>query len=393
MMNQATKRPWRHLIKSMAVALPMLLLHDAARAAGPPQPSSMSDPLVITMVILMIILLMGIGLLANALLSLARYKQEQDAAEKNKTTGAAGVGLLIIGLLASIPGMAQDAAASVTSSTGGAGIAGLSSTAFYFMIGVILLECLVMLVLALQLKSMLARERSKAASKEEEAAIAAKPKENWWTRMNRLKPVEQEASLDLGHDYDGIRELDNRLPPWWLWGFYITIVFAVVYLWRFHVSHTAPLSAEEYQIAVKKAEADQQEYLKHAANLVDENTVKLLTDAADINAGKSIFQQNCTPCHGGAGEGNTVGPNLTDDYWLHGGSIHDVFRSIKYGWQEKGMKSWKDDFTPSQIAQIASYVKSLHGSHPPNSKPPQGELYKEAAASDSSGTAVNAASN
>jgi cytochrome c oxidase cbb3-type subunit 3 len=262
------------------------------------------------------------------------------------------------------------------------------------MVGVILLECLVMLVLALQLKSMLARERSKTATAETgEAAVAAKPRLNWWNRMNRLKPVEQEASLDLGHDYDGIRELDNRLPPWWLWGFYITIVFAVVYFWRFHVSHTAPLSAEEYQIAVKKAEADQREYLKHAANLVDENTVKLLTDAADINAGKSIFQQNCTPCHGGAGEGNTVGPNLTDDYWLHGGSIHDVFRSIKYGWQEKGMKSWKDDFTPSQIAQIASFVKSLHGSNPPNPKPPQGELYKEAAASDSSGTAVNAASN
>jgi cytochrome c oxidase cbb3-type subunit 3 len=170
--------------------------------------------------------------------------------------------------------------------------------------------------------------------------------------------------------------LDNRLPPWWLYGFYISIFFAVIYIWRYHVSHTAPLSVEELQIAMVKADEQKAEYLKKSANNVDENTVKVLTDAGDISGGAKVFTQNCAACHGKAGEG-IVGPNLTDDYWLHGGSIKDVFKTIKYGWPEKGMRSWKDDLSPVQIAQVSSYIKSIHGSNPPNAKAQQGELYKE----------------
>jgi cytochrome c oxidase cbb3-type subunit III len=125
-----------------------------------------------------------------------------------------------------------------------------------------------------------------------------------------------------------------------------------------------------------KAEEQKAAYLKKSANNVDENSVKVMTDAADLASGEKVFIQNCGACHGKAGEG-IVGPNLTDDYWLHGGSIKDVFKTIKYGWPEKGMRSWKDDLSPVQIAQVSSWIKSKHGSNPPNAKAQQGELYKE----------------
>jgi cytochrome c oxidase cbb3-type subunit 3 len=133
---------------------------------------------------------------------------------------------------------------------------------------------------------------------------------------------------------------------------------------------------QELQIAMQQAEQEKEAYLAKSANKVDENSVVFLNDAVALGSGKKIFTASCAPCHGADG-GGVVGPNLTDDYWLHGGSLNDVFKTIKYGWTEKGMKSWKDDFSPVQIAQIASYVKSLHGTKPATPKEPQGELYKE----------------
>ena len=241
------------------------------------------------------------------------------------------------------------------------------------MAGVIFLELTVIAALLYNLHVLLEIKRKKAT-----ADVPAKPKVSLWAKVNSFRPIEQEIDLDLGHDYDGIRELDNRLPPWWLYGFYLTIIFAVVYLWRYHVSHTAPDSIQEYQLAVKAAEVKRAEYLKKAANNVDESTVKYLKAADDLAAGEKIYSTTCFPCHGKAGEGG-VGPNLTDDYWLHGGSVKDIFKTIKYGVPEKGMKSWKDDYSPGQIAQLASYIKSIKGSNPPNGKAPQGPLYKEEA--------------
>ncbi|MCY1542133.1 cytochrome c oxidase, cbb3-type, subunit III [compost metagenome] len=133
---------------------------------------------------------------------------------------------------------------------------------------------------------------------------------------------------------------------------------------------------EEYAIEVQKGEAAKLAYLASAANNVDENTVTTLTDAADIEAGKTVFVQVCAACHGADG-GGSVGPNLTDDYWLHGGGIKDIFRTITVGVQDKGMKSWKEDYSPKQIQQIASYIKTLHGTKPSTPKASQGELYIE----------------
>ena len=245
----------------------------------------------------------------------------------------------------------------------------------------IFLELLILVVLLLNLKKLLRRETIAVAgtADAEETALGG-----WWDKVNSFVPMKEEAQIDLGHNYDGIRELDNRLPPWWLYGFYVCIVFAAIYLYRYHVAHSAPLSGEELKIELAKADADKQEYLKKAGNNVDENTVKLLTDAKDLDAAKAIFTTVCAACHKPDG-GGLVGPNLTDEYWLHGGGIKDIFKTIKYGWPEKGMKSWKDDYSPLQIAQLASYVKSLGGTKPAAPKEPQGTLYVEekAGAADS----------
>jgi len=174
-----------------------------------------------------------------------------------------------------------------------------------------------------------------------------------------------------GHDYDGIKELDNRLPRWWLWLFYITIAFAAVYFVRYHLLHTAPLQDQEYQDEVAAAS----QLYKDAGNAgqVDLSTLTALTDPASLEAGSAIFVKNCVVCHLSKGEG-LVGPNLTDDYWIHGCSVADIYTLITNGVPEKGMISWKTQLSPDQIRQVTSYIITLHGTNPPNPKAPQGDL-------------------
>jgi cytochrome c oxidase cbb3-type subunit 3 len=142
------------------------------------------------------------------------------------------------------------------------------------------------------------------------------------------------------------------------------------------VSESAPLQIEEYNIEMANAELEKSKYLATQANSVDESTVTLLT-GADIESGKTIFAEKCVACHAASGGSmpGGVGPNLTDEYWIHGGDIKDVFKTIKYGWPEKGMISWQDQLSPLQIAQLSSFILSLKGTNPPNAKEPQGELY------------------
>jgi cytochrome c oxidase cbb3-type subunit 3 len=222
--------------------------------------------------------------------------------------------------------------------------------------------------------------------------MAAQPKPKEKTLMDKLNAsveIEHEEEIMLTHNYDGIRELDNNLPPWWKYGFYVTIVFAFAYMIHFHISKTGDLQTAEFNKEVAKGEAEVAEFLKNSASNVDETNVTLLTSESDLNASKEIFTSICATCHGKQGEGNSIGPNLTDEYWLHGGSIQDVFKTIKYGWPDKGMQSWKDAYSPVQIAQLASFVKSLKGTNPPNAKEKQGELYIEKAAGDSTSLKVD----
>jgi cytochrome c oxidase cbb3-type subunit 3 len=198
-----------------------------------------------------------------------------------------------------------------------------------------------------------------------------------WVKANKFKPIEEEASLDVGHSYDGIRELDNATPPWFTIAFIASIIFGIGYLWRYHVAESAPNQIQEYEMEVAQAKIKIAEHMKNQKDLVDENTVVMLS-GADIDNGKILYANNCAVCHGNEGQGK-VGPNLTDEYWLHGGRINDVFKVIKLGAIEKGMMSWKGVFSATEIAQISSYIKSIGGSKPAGAKEPQGELYKEEA--------------
>ncbi len=173
------------------------------------------------------------------------------------------------------------------------------------------------------------------------------------------------------HDYDGIREYDNDLPPWWKALFWGTIGFAGIYLVFFHVTNAGALSLDEYRTEMAQAALLTQQL---GAN-DDPNKAtdyQPLLAKTDLLAGHDAFQQNCAACHGKAGEG-TVGPNLTDEYWLHGGEVNTIYHTIKYGVQGKGMVAWKGKLSGKQMLQVASYVLSLHGSNPANPKAPQGE--------------------
>lgn len=178
----------------------------------------------------------------------------------------------------------------------------------------------------------------------------------------------------MDHEYDGIYEFDNDLPPWWKYGFVFTIIFAVSYVTYYHVAKKGQLQGAEYAAEMRQAA------LFIPAGTDDPNqltTYQPLTAAADISSGKSIFATNCAPCHGTNAEGK-VGPNLTDEFWLHGGEINHVYKTIKFGVNGKGMVAWKGKLSGKQMLQVASYALSLQGSKPANAKPPQGE--KEASA-------------
>jgi cytochrome c oxidase cbb3-type subunit 3 len=195
-----------------------------------------------------------------------------------------------------------------------------------------------------------------------------------YNKLVDAAPVEKEKDILLDHDYDGIRELDNNLPPWWKYLFYVTIIFAVVYMLDYHVFHSGKLQEAEYLEEVKLAELEKANIA--GGKVVDENTVQLLKYPADLIAGQATFNKLCTVCHGTKGEG-LVGPNLTDDYWINGGGIKNVFTTIKNGVPDKGMLSWKSQLTPAQIEEVGSFVLSLHGTNPPNAKPPQGSLWTD----------------
>jgi cytochrome c oxidase cbb3-type subunit 3 len=196
-----------------------------------------------------------------------------------------------------------------------------------------------------------------------------------YKRMTNVVAVEKEADILLDHDYDGIQELDNSLPPWWKWGFYISIIWAIGYISYYHVFDMGDLSHEELRKEMVEAQKQIDEYNASVANNVNESNVTLLTDESSINAGKGVFTKNCVSCHLEGGMGST-GPNLTDDYWVHGGDVKDVFSTIKYGVIAKGMVPWESKLTPIQIQQVSSYILSLDYVSPENGgKEPQGELY------------------
>lgn len=264
---------------------------------------------------------------------------------------------------------------------------GLDATAFWMLVTVIGIEVVAILFLLFFIRRIQA-ELVPATTKARKSSFAA-----WWSRVDKklltsAVPVEKEADVLLDHDYDGIRELDNALPPWWKWGFIITCFFAGVYLLNFHVFGSGKNPTQEYEAELKAAAVKLEAYNAKNKDKVDESNI-VMADAAGLAEGKDIFTTTCWACHGKLGEGG-AGPNLTDDYWIHKGSLNDIYQSIKVGYTDKGMQSWQKQYSPKQMSYLASYIKTLKGTNPPNGKAAQGELFTDApAVADSAVVAIS----
>jgi len=225
---------------------------------------------------------------------------------------------------------------------------------------------------------------------EEEVSV---PGESFLTRMRKrywedVVPVEREHEILKDHAFDGIRELDNSLPPWWVNLFILCVIWAGIFMFYYHFGGGGPNQYEYYEREMEQAKKKQAIAIAGQSNAVDESNVIALTDASSLGEGELIYKASCAACHGQAGEGG-VGPNMTDPYWLHGGGIKNIFRVIKYGVPEKGMIAWSAQLKPGDMQKVASYILTMEGTNPPNAKGPQGDVWKEEApAADSTGNAL-----
>lgn len=252
----------------------------------------------------------------------------------------------------------------------------MDQTVLWTILGILLMLAVATEIVVEALKSILYRSLDTEGQERFDQATAGRWEglKRFYEKMKGSKPIEEEADIILDHNYDGIKELDNVLPPWWVYGFYITIIFAVVYLARYHIFDGTD-QTEEFEIEMAEAQLAIEEYKKTAKDLVDASTVTLLTDASDLAAGKATFEGLCVACHK-ADMGGGIGPNLTDEYWILGGGISNVFNTIMEGGRPgKGMVPWKTELKPSEVAQVASYILSMQGTTPAEPKAPEGEIW------------------
>lgn len=227
------------------------------------------------------------------------------------------------------------------------------------------------------LNLLIRREQKHVATEEDllklEMLKLQKQAGRWLTRST---PLSEEESIMMDHDYDGIRELNNHLPPWWKALFYITMIWGFIYLLVYHVFNWMPSSSQEFEMEIARAKAEDNIRLSQLAIGINEDNVELMLDEESLAHGAEIFKLHCVVCHAEDGGGG-IGPNMTDPYWIHGGSIKNLFWVIKYGVPAKGMISWQSQLNPVEIRDVASYILSLQGTEPANPKAPQGDLYEE----------------
>jgi cytochrome c oxidase cbb3-type subunit 3 len=206
------------------------------------------------------------------------------------------------------------------------------------------------------------------AEKEEPAVISKVSK-----LLTDVVPIEEEETIMLHHEYDGIRELDNNLPPWWVWMFYATIIFGVVYIFNYHILGTSDLQIAEYDKEMVQAETEKEVYRKAMAMNIDETNAVEMTEASDISTGKKLFATNCVTCHSAKGEGN-IGPNLTDNTWIYGYDIASIYKTIRVGSPNGKMPEHESKLNPIEIQQVASFVMSMPDAE---GSEPQGEIIQE----------------
>ena len=309
---------------------------------------------------------------------------------KAKKSGKGITATLILTML-TLSSQAQDAAVSAAPA-GPSTVFGMESIVFWSMAAVLIFEFIVLMVLCYVLYSFLLR---KGLIKGVASGASTLPKWLQWDfLMGNNVPVEKEEALLFDdHDFDGIQELDNGMPPMLKYIFVATILFAVYYWVDYHVLEASPLQIAEYENQLREGEIQKAEYLKKAGASVDENTVTLLADASMLDAGAKIYTTNCVACHGDKGQGG-VGPNLTDKFWLHGGDIKSVFKTIKYGIPDKGMRAWQSEIKPADMQAVSSYIlKNMANTNVAGGKAPQGEEFVPEAAGaakpdSTAGTAV-----
>ena len=336
-----------------------------------------NNQLAILLVIMIVVLAFIIWGMGQVLTALGRQLVDRSKMTKNVLSV-----LLLAGFFLQSQGaFAQDAANVAVKEMPNYG--GLSAHTYYLFLIVLGMEVMVILFLAFSIRRMYTELLPEVIKAVKTKSLLA----TLWRGLNnkiftRAVPLEKEADILLDHDYDGIKELDNSLPPWWKYGFLITIGVAFVYLLNFHVLGIGLNPTQEYSAEMEKAKIAKEIYEAGNKDKIDENHVPL-ADADGIKAGSILFEASCVACHLKDAGGN-VGPNLTDDYWLHKGSLNDIYHTIKNGYPDKGMQSWSSTFSEKEISFLASYVKSLRGTKPAAPKAPQGDFYvDEPAAIDS----------
>ncbi len=363
---------------------------NAAPVATPAAASPSND--LMQFFLLAIITVFGIVIfrMAQVVALLSKQLIEKDKAKS--TSKLASILLLLAAFsVLSNGAFAQEATTAAESTISFAGVSGVN---MYVLVAALVVEIFAIFYLGSLINSL--HKRVFDIKVLETKAVKKSLLPSWWHDLDKKVltqaiPVEREADILLDHDYDGIKELDNALPPWWKYGFYITIVVAFIYIIAYHVTGTGLNPTQEYAAQMDAARIAKEKYDAENKDKVDETKVPM-ADAEGIEKGRSIYKDNCVACHGQLGEGG-AGPNLTDDYWIHKGSLNDVYASIKNGYPDKGMQSWIIKFNPKEISQIASFIKTLKGSNPPGAKAPQGDLFVEGASADSSATAVQLDSN
>lgn len=367
---------------SLSIATVLSALAATAQTTGTPPNSKLlafdvNTVLAITVaVLLLVIILMAFMLKSSIDLYRDDHLQARRAAKANKT-GTLVILFLLAGMGTVYAQATGDAAAAET-------VAAPPLTAYQFnskMITTILIiamaiEVFVIFYLLKWIKFFTGiqafEERRRVAAGEDPDLVKKGGFKAWWAKINKFRSMREESDLETGHEYDGIKELDNATPLWFTWSFLATIVFGIIYIWYYNT--TGLSQEEEYARAVEIADREMQAVMASQANSVDENTVTMLDDAG-IAAGKDIFIANCAACHTATGAGG-IGPNLTDAYTLHGGTINDIFKTVKYGVVDKGMQAWNTMLSPTQIAEVSSFIVSIQGTNVEGGKEPQGEPFE-----------------
>ena len=368
---------------SLLVATTLFSLIASAQTAAPatPPPSSsllafdVNTVLAITVAVLLIVIILMAFMLKS---SIELYRDDHLQARKAANASKTGT-LLAVFLLAGATSLYAQTAAAPTAAEAAVAVAAPPMTAYQFnskMITTILIvamaiELFVIFYLLKWIKFFTGiqafEDRRRIAAGEDPDMVKKGGFKAWWNRINKFRPQREERDLETGHEYDGIKELDNATPSWFTWSFIATIIIGIIYMWYYNTS--GPTQEEEYARSVEIANREIQAYMASQANSIDENTVTMLDDAG-IKAGQEIFVTLCAACHSANGGGG-IGPNLTDAFSIHGGTINEIFHTVKYGVVDKGMQAWQNQLSPAQIAEVSSFIVSIQGTNVTGGKEPQ----------------------